>query len=419
MTERILVVAHNHPDLHPGGTEIFAHDLFRAFGRVNGVSTLFLAGTNQVHRPARPGTAFQAVGRGDNEVVMWSGHFETFYLSQVDLYGVVPDLTRLLEEFRPDVVHIHHVLLLGVEFIALVRRVLPNARIVMTLHDYYSICAHNGLMLTPRTHDLCYQATPDRCRNCFPEIAAESFVIRTRYLQTLLAGVDLFITPSQFAADRYAAWGLPPSRIQVVANGRPRTTSAPHRMSKDGRRAVLGYFGNLSPWKGTPVLLRAIRQLAATGVDVELRLHGGAPFQSDAFVAEITALLEELGGRVVELGAYRAEDLPSLMAAVDWVVVPSIWWENAPLVIQEAFLHRRPVIASGIGGMAEMVRDGVDGLHAPADDPAGLAAVLARAVGDPQLWQTLVDGISPPPSIDAVASRHLALFGQLELARAA
>ena len=173
MTERILVVAHNHPDLHPGGTEIFAHDLFRAFGRVNGMSTLFLAGTNQVHRPARPGTAFQAVGRGDNEVVMWSGHFETFYLSQVDLYGVVPDLTRLLEEFQPDVVHIHHVLLLGVEFIALVRRVLPNARIVMTLHDYYSICAHNGLMLTPRTHDLCYQATPDRCRSCFPEIAAE------------------------------------------------------------------------------------------------------------------------------------------------------------------------------------------------------------------------------------------------------
>ncbi len=55
MTERILVVAHNHPDLHPGGTEIFAHDLFRAFGRVNGMSTLFLAGTNQVHRPARPG----------------------------------------------------------------------------------------------------------------------------------------------------------------------------------------------------------------------------------------------------------------------------------------------------------------------------------------------------------------------------
>ena len=185
MTERILVVAHNHPDLHPGGTEIFAHDLFRAFGRVNGISTLFLAGTNQVHRPARPGTAFQAVGRGDNEVVMWSGHFETFYLSQVDLYGVVPDLTRLLEEFQPDVVHIHHVLLLGVEFIALVRRVLPNARIVMTLHDYYSICAHNGLMLTPRTHDLCYQATPDRCRSCFPEIAAESFVIRTRYLQTI------------------------------------------------------------------------------------------------------------------------------------------------------------------------------------------------------------------------------------------
>ena len=57
------------------------------------------------------------------------------------------------------------------------------------------------------------------------------------------------------------------------------------------------------------------------------------------------------------------------MAEVDWVVVPSIWWENAPLVIQEAFRHRRPVICGDIGGMAEMVRDGVDGLHAPVERP--------------------------------------------------
>ena len=121
----------------------------------------------------------------------------------------------------------------------------------------------------------------------------------------------------------------------------------------------------------------------------------------------------------MELGAYRAEDLPGLMAAVDWVVVPSIWWENAPLVIQEAFLHRRPVITSAIGGMAEMVRDGVDGLHAPADDPAGLAAVLARAVGIRNSGRPWSTASRRRQASTPVASRHLALFNQLELARAA
>ncbi len=96
MTTRILVVAHNHPSFHPGGTEIFAHDLFREFRSRPGVEALFLAGTNRIHRDPRPGTNFQAAGSAPDEIVMWSGHFDRFYLSQVDAYGVVPDLVNLL-----------------------------------------------------------------------------------------------------------------------------------------------------------------------------------------------------------------------------------------------------------------------------------------------------------------------------------
>jgi glycosyltransferase involved in cell wall biosynthesis len=91
-------------------------------------------------------------------------------------------------------------------------------------------------------------------------------------------------------------------------------------------------------------------------------------------------------------------------------VMPSIWWENAPLVIQEAFLHRRPVICGGIGGMAEMVRDGVDGLHAPVNDVAGLASVMRQAIETEGLWDRLVAHIQPPPTISEVATRHLKLY---------
>jgi glycosyltransferase involved in cell wall biosynthesis len=408
---RVLVVAHNHPDFHPGGTEIFAHDLFREFRSRPDVETLFLAATNHLHREQRPGTSFQSVGDAPDEVIMWSGHFDRFYLSQVDSYGVVPHLVNLLEEFRPDVVHIHHALLIGVEFIALVRRILPNARIVMTLHDYYAICAHDGLMMRTKGRERCDQASPGRCNSCFPAIPADRFLLRERFLKTLFTQVDRFIAPSRFIKDRFVAWGLSADAIEVVPNGRPTVDPAPHRSSADGRRPVFGYFGNLNPWKGVPSLLKAAQRLIASGVeDFELRLHGGAPFQAKEFVEKVETLIEETDPYVVRTGPYRREEIPALMAAVDWVVMPSIWWENAPLVIQEAFLHRRPVIASNIGGMAEAVRDGIDGLHVRPDDPVALANVIRRAMETPNLWENLVAGIRAPASIGDVAEKHLALY---------
>ncbi len=411
---RVLVVAHNHPDLHPGGTEILAHDLFREFRSRPDVDALFLAATNHIHREQRPGTSFQAVGDTPDEVIMWSGHFERFYLSQIDSYGTVPHLVNLLEEFRPDVVHIHHVLLIGVEFIALVRRVLPNARIVMTLHDYYPICAHDGLMVRTKGRERCERASPNRCSGCFPEISADRFLLREQFIKTSFRQVDRFIAPSRFIKDRFVSWGLDADRITVVPNGRPAVDPACHRPSPNGRRQVFGYFGNLNPWKGAPVLLKAVQRLIATGTDdFELRLHGGAPFQAKEFVEEIETLAEEAGSHVVRLGPYRPDEIPALVSAVDWIVVPSIWWENAPLVIQEAFQHRRPVITSNIGGMAEAVRDRVDGLLVRPDDPISLAQAMRRAIEAPDLWEALVAGITPPPSIAEVAERHLSIYGSI------
>jgi glycosyltransferase involved in cell wall biosynthesis len=77
-------------------------------------------------------------------------------------------------------------------------------------------------------------------------------------------------------------------------------------------------------------------------------------------------------------------------------VVPSIWWENSPLVIQEAMMFRRPVICSDIGGMAENVTDGVNGLHFRVGDPDSLADTIRRATGTPELWDELRAQITDP-----------------------
>ena len=112
-------------------------------------------------------------------------------------------------------------------------------------------------------------------------------------------------------------------------------------------------------------------------------------------------------------GAYRREDMAAIIAGVDWVVFPSEWWENAPLVINEALQHRRPVLCSALGGTLELVADGVNGLHFPVSDATALAEAMRRSIETPGLWDRLVAGIAPPIGIAESAARHLALYETL------
>ncbi|HET8728738.1 MAG TPA: glycosyltransferase family 4 protein [Alphaproteobacteria bacterium] len=451
---RILFLCHNHPSLHAGGTEIFAHDLFREFDRDGLVDAMFLGCTNRVHREQKPGTNFQTVGRSANEVVMWTGHFDRFFQSQIDLHGIVPEFAEFLRAFRPDVVHFHHTLLMGVETLFLVRRTLPDAKIVLTLHDYYSICTNDGQMVTTGERRLCSGASPDACHRCFPGIGTDQFLLRERHIKNMLSLVDVFVAPSAFLRDRYIAWGLDPSRIVIIRNGLPSVDRTPHRFAPlvpqlappadwapagrrrrfgrlgglfNGgrgedladavptvRRDAFGYFGNVNPFKGATVALDAARRLRAAGEErFSLRVHGGMAFQTDAFKAEFAEALDGAGSNAVHLGPYQREDVPDLMLPIDWVVVPSIWWENAPLVILEAFHHRRPVICSGIGGMAEMVQDGVNGLHVRPNDPHSLMEAMDRAINTPGLWDRLVSNIRPVPTITDCMNEHLDLYEAL------
>lgn len=405
---RILVFAHNHPALHPGGTETVALELSKAY-REAGHEALFVGATNQLHREPHPGTSFQAISDSGDELLMWAGHFDRFNMSQVDLRAFVPDMTALLESFRPDVIHIHHLLLFGVELPVLIRRVLPEVRIVMTLHDYYAICANDGvLMQSP--DEPCAALGPGGLCKCLEAAKPNDMRLRERFIKTHLGAVDRFVAPSTFLRDVYVRWGLPAEKIGIIRNGRPEMAAMPGRTGNDDPKRVFGFFGNLTPWKGIEVLLRAAQVLVEREVDFELRVHGGAPFQSPEFVERIDALFKETAPHVVRLGPYKPEDVPQLMEPVDWVVVPSVWWENAPLVIAEAQQHERPVIATGIGGMAEAVRDRVDGLHIRRNDPISLAAVMKAASEDPGLYRKLAENTQKPPTVETVAEQYLELF---------
>ena len=404
---RILHLCHNHPDLQPGGTEVLARTLFRELRDRHGVEGLFLAAVTGTHRERRPGTMLQSIGPAADEMLVWLGHFDRFFLAQPDTYGLA-SLATLVEDVAPDLVHIHHPLLFGVETIDLIRRVAPQARLIFTAHDFFPLCAQEGQLLTTDGR-LCLGPSPDACQRCFPGRLAADFVMRDLQMRDVFGDFDRILVPSEFARGRYLAAGWPAGLFSVMPNGIADSEAAPHRVARQGRRDRFGFFGHINRFKGSTVLLDASRQLDVAGVEHRVTLNGGSAYQGETFMKEFNAGLAAAPS-VRHQGPYTAAELGGLMAEIDWVVVPSVWWENAPLVVLEAFRHQRPVICGGVGGMAEMVCDGVDGLHAPVSDPAGLARVMERAIETDGLWDSLVANIRPPPTIAEVAVAHLNLY---------
>jgi glycosyltransferase involved in cell wall biosynthesis len=143
-------------------------------------------------------------------------------------------------------------------------------------------------------------------------------------------------------------------------------------------------------------------------------VHGAnLDIQDGEFKRTFMSLLEETRESVTLVGKYRQETLPELMRDIDWVVVPSIWWENSPLVIQEAFLHGRPVICSDIGGMAEKVSDGVNGMHFRVGDAGSLASAIRRAVASPATWDEMRRGIPPIYRLEDQVRRLIGMYEDL------
>ena len=215
---------------------------------------------------------------------------------------------------------------------------------------------------------------------------------------------------------RYIDWGIPGWQIIVVDNGTTPVDPLPPRPTAQGeRRAVFGFFGQINVYKGVLQLLTAMDYLSHFPPDlsagIRLVVHG-ANLDSNPpeFVEAFRTLLARTSQRVHFAGPYQRRDLSRLIAAVDWVVVPSIWWENSPLVIQEAFAHRRPVICSNIGGMAEKVRWGRDGFHFQVNDPFELASLMVRLAADVDVWERLQKSIQRPLSVAEAAARHLELY---------
>jgi glycosyltransferase involved in cell wall biosynthesis len=400
-----------------GGAEIAAFRLFSALDTHPDVEAWFL-GCNTLPEMGRDGIALTQPFSPREYVYCTGGQFDWFRFANGDV-RFPGEMEALLEELQPDIVHLHHYVNFGVEMLLTIRRTLPQARIIVTLHEYLAICNHFGQMVKRGHFSLCDRAGLQACHGCYPEHDASDFFMRERYIKLFFDHVDHFLSPSRFLADRYVGWGIAPARISVIENiiaSADTPQPAIHAVPGAAQQAPLriGFFGQISKLKGIGVLLEAAEILAGRAeTKISFDIFGDYSGQPQPFRDEFLAQLAKVTRNVNYRGAYRQDRVDHLMRGVDAVLVPSIWWENSPVVIQEAFRNNRPVICSDIGGMAEKVRDGVDGYHFPVGSGLELSYLLIKLHDDRTLLNRVRKTMTVPPTAQTVLRDHLAIYNGL------
>lgn len=406
---RVLTVSHAHPDFSKGGGEVAAYNLYLGLKDDPRVEAAWFIGAK-----ANEATGGISMLRED-EYIWRQGIGQPFLMKALVPNSTLRDFPALLERLKPNVIHFHHYVHVGIEAIDVARQVCPDAKIVLTLHEMLAICLSDGQMVKKKNFALCNKSSDQDCHQCFPEYAPEDFWLRRRFYLKQFSNVDVFISPSQFLKDRYVAWGLPEDKVAVIENGLPSLGPVKHRplLPKETRNRI-GFFGQITLYKGVDVLLEALTMLPEeTAKKISLEIHGAnLENQKPEFQEKIKKLLDPLveNGVVRMMGPYTRDELYERMVAVDWVIVPSIWWENSPVVIQEALSLGKPVICSDIGGMKEKVKDRVDGLHFKARSVNSLAAVFTDVAEEKVDWATLSKQIKCMADVTECTQQVMALY---------
>jgi glycosyltransferase involved in cell wall biosynthesis len=310
-----------------------------------------------------------------------------------------PAGARLLREVvvreKPDIVHFHNLFpLLTPAAVREARR--QAARVVLTIHNYRFACPAGTLLRRGRIHDDCIEGSSLVCglrnaRGTWSESVAYGIALEIqRRLRLLHRWVDAFVAPSNFMAAMLARAGYPCDRIETIYHGTP-VDDAP---SAPGDYAL--FAGRLSPEKGVETLLAASK----LAPKVPLVVAGAGPLTP--------LVLTAVGGSVTHVGQVAAESAIELRRRALVTIMPSACFEGQPYGALESMAVGTPLVASRLGGLAEVIDDGTNGVLVPPQDPAALAAAMEM------LWSDRSRAAILGHNAWSYARAHFSLLAQTE-----
>jgi glycosyltransferase involved in cell wall biosynthesis len=348
----------------------------------------------------------------------------------------------LLDELKPDIVHFFHFSRLGAALVDVAKELsipayytptdfwavcptsqllLPDGRVCAGPFSHGGNCIKHVALLTRWPHySGVVKHLPDSIIDAFAVVAKAGHGINFWFRQEIAAlsrrklfnvsrlnALQGIVSPTQLMTDVLTGNGVRPELIWQSAYGiNISGFDEFQRNYPDGRRITIGYIGTLAPHKGCHVLVEAFNKL--TNSDARLKIYGN-PKDFPDYVADLHAAAE--GNDAIEFcGTFPNAQIADVVSGIDVLVVPSVWYENTPLVVYSALAAKCPVIASNFPGMSEVVRDGWNGLLFEPNNADALSACMARLHQAPALLQTLSQNCEPPKSIAAYVDELLDLY---------
>ncbi len=430
---KILQVVHNFLPQSYGGTEIYTYNLSKQLCKRHSVFIF--------HRTRQEDRKDYELGQHKldklnifsiNNTCRSYANFEETY----DNKNIEQEFTRILDRIKPDIVHIQHLLFLSVSIIKLIKQ--RGIPIVFTLHDYWLICPQgqflknnlttcnspndedcvrcmiSQLCLRNRTLDIYY-----KLRNRLPplmlKLLTKSFIFyakntflpeegainmirkRKEFMRKIFADVDLFIAPSKFLLDRFLEYGVFPDKIIHIRNGINISQFKDFERRRSDKLRF-GFIGTVHPSKGLHTAIAAFNKIRDS--KAELNIYGQI-LRHSGFECYPRLLKKFCKNKnILFKGKFDNSQVAKVFSEIDILLFLSIWQENSPLTIQEAFSSNAPIIASRIGGIPELIRDQVDGLLFEPGNSSDLYEKMKMFLDDANLIDKFKNKISPPKSIE-------------------
>lgn len=441
---RVLFATHQFFPEHRAGTETLTLGLARTLAKRGHEVTVFAAKRSAVEGGLRPeavmdyefeGIPVRRVGRPRESL-------HRSYRLNYDNPGMALRLKEYMREFRPDVVHFTHLQGLSASAIPAVKE--AGIPAVYTATDFWTICPVVDLL----RHDGALCSGPDdaHCPRCVASrqsgskvadavqrtpgsaLRAAAFLSRTplsealpplrtlrdlserpSHIRELVNSLDRILAPTKLMRSLLVHNGVREDLIEVSHYGLD-VSGLDVSHGRGGTGIRFGFIGTLGPHKGPDLLIRAFGRLSSD-LDASLTMYG----ESGGFEEFYEGLRRTArrDGRILLADPFPPEKLGEVLSGIDVLVVPSRWYENAPLVVYSAFASGTPVIATDVGGLSEVVEDGKNGLLFPLEDEGALTRCLSRLAAEPGLLSCLRDGIEPVKSLDRSAEELESLYNNL------
>jgi glycosyltransferase involved in cell wall biosynthesis len=436
---RVVHAIHDFLPRHQAGSELYAADLASALAARGHHVTILAAAFD----PTREhGTLAWRVHDGLPVVEIINNWRFRSFAETWDSPVVGAALDHVLRATNPDIVHVHNLHNLSLALPALARR--HGAAVVGTLHDYTPACPSGGQRLHVAEAHICHTIEPERCVRCFrqspfhvqltfgaafgspmgraagrmahplrarvpglvswlsglarhaprPGPTPEDIEARLERARAAIGQMACIVAPSSSLASEYERLGFPVDRLRVRDYGF-RPLVAPPRNPGPGGRLRLGFVGTLVWHKGAHVLVEAVSRLDPARVEC---LIFGDPGTSPEYSAALRRQAE--GHPIRFMGRFERADAAWTYGQFDVLVIPSLWLENSPLVIHEAFQCGVPVIGARMGGIADLIDDGVSGLLYEATSASALVEAVTRLLDEPGLVTRLAAAAPAVRSID-------------------